>query len=146
VGTNVKKPTLEITAEDFSLVMSTNFESAYHMSQLAHPLLKASGAGSIVLLSSVSGLRSIGCGSVYEATKGNLLMQSYIFSLTAFIYIYIYIYSLLINLNYVCKFMSCFIYIYMQEQWTNLLEVWHASGQKTISGPIPLHLGRQEQL
>jgi Tropinone reductase 1 len=110
VGTNVKKPTLEITAEDFSLVMSTNFESAYHMSQLAHPLLKASGAGSIVLLSSVSGLRSIGCGSVYEATKGNLLMQSYIFSLTA--YIYIYIYSLLINLNYVCKFMSCFIYIY----------------------------------
>ncbi|XP_062172156.1 tropinone reductase homolog At5g06060-like [Alnus glutinosa] len=70
VGTNVKKPTLEMTAEDFSLVMSTNFESAYHMSQLAHPLLKASGAGSIVLLSSVSGLRSIGCGSVYEATKG----------------------------------------------------------------------------
>nr|WAU86925.1 birch protein [Betula platyphylla] len=70
IGTNVKKPTLEMTAEDFSLVMTTNFESAYHMSQLAHPLLKASGAGSIVLLSSVSGMRSIGYGSVYEATKG----------------------------------------------------------------------------
>jgi Tropinone reductase 1 len=78
VGTNVKKPTLEMTAEDFSFVMSTNFESAYHMSQLAHPLLKASGAGSIVFLSSVTGLRTTGCGSVYEATKGkNLLMKFY---------------------------------------------------------------------
>ncbi|KAK7834174.1 tropinone reductase like protein [Quercus suber] len=35
--------------------MSTNFESAYHSSQLAYPLLKASGAGSIVFVSSVAG-------------------------------------------------------------------------------------------
>ncbi|GLT62502.1 hypothetical protein SLA2020_351360 [Shorea laevis] len=40
------------------------------MSQLAHPLLKGSGAGSIVLLSSIVGLLSIGGNSLYGATKG----------------------------------------------------------------------------
>jgi len=70
VGTNKKKPTLETTAEDFSFIMATNFEAAYHLCQLAHPLLKESGAGSIVFISSVGGLQSIFCGSVYEASKG----------------------------------------------------------------------------
>ncbi|KAL6195517.1 hypothetical protein ACLB2K_031136 [Fragaria x ananassa] len=41
------------------------------MCQLAHPLLKASGAGNIILLSSVAGVVSIGkVGSIYGATKG----------------------------------------------------------------------------
>ncbi|XP_062171693.1 tropinone reductase homolog At5g06060-like [Alnus glutinosa] len=70
VGTNIPKPTLEVTAQDFSFIMSTNLESAYHLSQLAHPLLKGSGAGSIVLLSSIGGLLSLGGSSVYGASKG----------------------------------------------------------------------------
>ncbi|KAB1225872.1 hypothetical protein CJ030_MR1G004084 [Morella rubra] len=70
VGTNVKKPTVGTTAEDFSFVMATNLESAYHLCQLAHPLLKASGAGSVVFISSVGGVLSISAGSVYEASKG----------------------------------------------------------------------------
>ena len=41
------------------------------MSQLAHPLLKESSVGSIVLLSSLAGLLSLGRASVYGATKGN---------------------------------------------------------------------------
>jgi len=56
--------------------MTTNFESAYHLSQLAHPLLKASGAGSIVFLSSVCGVVSINVGSIYSATKGNSIIVS----------------------------------------------------------------------
>ncbi|KAI9081828.1 hypothetical protein K1719_036090 [Acacia pycnantha] len=69
-GTNMPKPTLDSTAEDFSFLMSTNLESAYHISQLAHPLLKASKAGSIVFISSVAGLTAINGTSVYGATKG----------------------------------------------------------------------------
>ncbi|KAJ9684335.1 hypothetical protein PVL29_016693 [Vitis rotundifolia] len=49
--------------------MTTNLESAYHLCQLAHPLLKASGAGSIVFVSSVAGVVSLGTGSIYAATK-----------------------------------------------------------------------------
>ncbi|CAF2051793.1 tropinone reductase homolog At1g07450 [Brassica napus] len=69
VGKFMLKPTLESTAEDFSSLMSTNLESAYHISQLAHPLLKVSGNGIIIFISSVSGIVS-GTASVYGATKG----------------------------------------------------------------------------
>ncbi|XP_030447273.1 tropinone reductase homolog At2g29290-like [Syzygium oleosum] len=70
LGTNSGKPTVDYTAEDFSFIMTTNFESAYHLSQLAHPFLKASGTGSIVFLSSVCGVVSLSVGSIYAATKG----------------------------------------------------------------------------
>lgn len=55
--------------------MATNLESAFHLSQLAHPLLKASGSGSIVLMSSAAGVVHINVGSIYGATKGNTLKQ-----------------------------------------------------------------------
>ncbi|GAY35711.1 hypothetical protein CUMW_283300 [Citrus unshiu] len=42
-GISIPKEATEFTMEDFSTIMTTNFESAYHLSQLAHPLLKASG-------------------------------------------------------------------------------------------------------
>ncbi|KAI3751331.1 hypothetical protein L2E82_22399 [Cichorium intybus] len=70
VGTNIIKPTLEYTAEEYSFLMATNLESCYHMSQLAHPLLKASGVGNIVFISSVAGLVHASVGSIYGATKG----------------------------------------------------------------------------
>ncbi|CAN1329193.1 Tropinone reductase homolog At5g06060 [Linum perenne] len=71
VGTSYPKATVEYTAEDYSFLMNTNLESAYHMSQLAHPLLKASGSGNIVFVSSVAGLIHLSAaGSVYSAAKG----------------------------------------------------------------------------
>ena len=66
---------MEYTAQDFSFIMATNFESAYHLSQLAHPLLKATSAGSIVFVSSVCGVVSISTGSIYGASKGNLTLS-----------------------------------------------------------------------
>ncbi|KAK9176112.1 hypothetical protein WN944_028125 [Citrus x changshan-huyou] len=71
VGTTIRKATVEFTAEDFSFLMATNFESAYNLCQLAHPLLKASGAASIVLMSSVCGVVAVvDVGSISGATKG----------------------------------------------------------------------------
>ncbi|XP_031275923.1 tropinone reductase homolog [Pistacia vera] len=69
-GIGLFKEILEYTAEDFSTLMTTNFESAYHLSQLAHPLLKASENGSIVLISSVGGVIGVPLCSIYAATKG----------------------------------------------------------------------------
>lgn len=68
-GTNVRKSTTNISTEEYAKVMSTNLESAYHLCQLAHPLLKDSGAGSIVFISSVAGVTSINTGTVYAASK-----------------------------------------------------------------------------
>nr|GFA79668.1 tropinone reductase homolog At5g06060-like [Tanacetum cinerariifolium] len=70
VGTYIKKPTTEFTEEDYSMIMATNLESCYHISQLAHPLLKASGCGRIVFISSVAGLLNAYIGSLYSVTKG----------------------------------------------------------------------------
>ncbi|XP_011035256.1 PREDICTED: tropinone reductase homolog [Populus euphratica] len=70
VGTNIRKPMVEFTPEEFSTLMTTNFESAFHISQLAYPLLKASGEGSVVFTSSVSGFVSLKSMSVHGVTKG----------------------------------------------------------------------------
>ncbi|KAJ0879859.1 putative oxidoreductase [Helianthus annuus] len=52
------------------MLIATNLESSYHMGQLAHPLLKTSGVGSIVFISSVVGLvNNISVGSIYSASN-----------------------------------------------------------------------------
>ncbi|KAK3409944.1 hypothetical protein EUGRSUZ_J02011 [Eucalyptus grandis] len=55
--------------EKLMLTVSSVFDGKLNI-LLAHPLLKASGAGSIVFLSSVCGVVSINVGSIYSATKG----------------------------------------------------------------------------
>ncbi|MCL7043442.1 hypothetical protein MKW94_022838 [Papaver nudicaule] len=66
----ITKDTLDFTAEDYSKVMATSFDSAYHFSTLAHPLLKASGSGNIVFISSVAGVVAVRMVSNYSACKG----------------------------------------------------------------------------
>ncbi|XP_024028358.1 tropinone reductase homolog isoform X2 [Morus notabilis] len=70
VGTTIPKSATEFTAEDVSKLMATNFESAYHLSQLAHPLLKASGNGSIVFNSSLASVMAFPYSALYGSTKG----------------------------------------------------------------------------
>ncbi|CAA3006811.1 tropinone reductase homolog At5g06060-like [Olea europaea subsp. europaea] len=70
VGTNIRKSTVDYSAEEYSYLLATNLESSYHLCQLAYNLLKASGNGSVVFISSVAGLVDISSGSIYGATKG----------------------------------------------------------------------------
>ncbi|CAI0393048.1 unnamed protein product [Linum tenue] len=51
--------------------MGTNLESAFHLSQLAHPLLKNSEGASLVFMSSVAGVASVsfGSGAMNQLTK-----------------------------------------------------------------------------
>ncbi|XP_062210726.1 tropinone reductase homolog At5g06060-like [Phragmites australis] len=70
VGTNIRKPTTDFSAEEYSLLMATNLESAYHLCQIAHPLLKLSGSGSIVFISSVGGVVALFSGTIYAMAKG----------------------------------------------------------------------------
>ncbi|KAL9257052.1 Tropinone reductase-like protein [Drosera capensis] len=49
--------------------MTTNFESDYHFSQLAHPLLNASGQGNIIFISSIAAEVGFNVGSVYSSSK-----------------------------------------------------------------------------
>ncbi|KAI3473193.1 hypothetical protein Pfo_030485 [Paulownia fortunei] len=58
------------TAEDYSRIMETNLEAPYHICQLSYPLLKASGLGNIVFISSVAGGMALPALSAYAASKG----------------------------------------------------------------------------
>ncbi|CAN1782071.1 Tropinone reductase homolog [Linum perenne] len=65
-----KEESVGFTAEDMAMVMGTNFESAYHLSQLSHPLLKESGNGNIVNISSIASFVSFPTSSLYSSSKG----------------------------------------------------------------------------
>ncbi|XP_027925890.1 tropinone reductase homolog isoform X2 [Vigna unguiculata] len=67
---SISKKIIDYTAEDISTVMGTNFESSYHLCQLAHPFLKQSGYGSVVFISSVAGVKAVPVLSIYAASKG----------------------------------------------------------------------------
>ncbi|KAF5189096.1 Tropinone reductase [Thalictrum thalictroides] len=69
-GVLIAKETIDTTADDYSTLMATNVESVFHLSQLAYPLLKASGNGSIVFISSVGGVVAHENTTIYGATKG----------------------------------------------------------------------------
>ncbi|TYH36827.1 hypothetical protein ES332_D13G292500v1 [Gossypium tomentosum] len=70
VGTNIGKMVTDYTAEDVSFLTSTNFESAYNISVLAHPLLKASAAARVVFISSIVGALPICTAPILGANKG----------------------------------------------------------------------------
>ena len=69
-ATDIFKRVTDYTAGDMSAIMGTNFESGFHLCQLAHPLMKASGHGNIVFISSIAGLKAIPVCSIYAASKG----------------------------------------------------------------------------
>ncbi|OMP05339.1 Short-chain dehydrogenase/reductase SDR [Corchorus olitorius] len=70
VGTTAGKSISELTDEEVSFLIDTNLLSAQKLSLIAHPLLKASGAGNVVFLSSVGGLIPIKYAPIYGVTKG----------------------------------------------------------------------------
>ena len=71
-GINRRKPIDEVTADDFDAIVSVNLRAVYFASQAAHPLMAASGGGSIVNLSSLSARFSFNTISVYAATKAGV--------------------------------------------------------------------------
>ncbi|MCO5604241.1 hypothetical protein L7F22_058404 [Adiantum nelumboides] len=71
VGLAREKPTLEQNEDDYKTSFSTNLESGYHLSQLAHPMLKLSKNASIVFVSSIAGYCPIAHPTtLYCMTKG----------------------------------------------------------------------------
>ncbi|KAK7285174.1 hypothetical protein RJT34_19935 [Clitoria ternatea] len=72
VGSNLRKLTVDYTAKEYSELMAINLDSGFHLCQLIHPLLKASGMGSIVFISSVAGVTSLGTGCIYAASNATI--------------------------------------------------------------------------
>ncbi|CAI0472494.1 unnamed protein product [Linum tenue] len=78
-GIGVFKKCLDWSPEDYSSVMATNLVAPFHLCQLAHPLLKASGRGSIVFISSTAdaaGINQLTKNLACEWAKDNIRANS----------------------------------------------------------------------
>ncbi|WP_128545824.1 SDR family oxidoreductase [Larkinella soli] len=76
-GTNIRKPTVEYSTDEFDFLLNTNLKSGYELCRAAYPLLKTSGGqqpgkAAIVFVSSVSGFTHTSSGSIYGMTKAAL--------------------------------------------------------------------------
>lgn len=70
IGSN--QPFLDTSAEEFDRVIAVNLRGTFLAAQAAARLMAATGGGSIVLLSSVSGLRGNAGRAAYGAAKGGV--------------------------------------------------------------------------
>lgn len=70
-GMNIRKPSVDYSADEYDRIMQVNLRSVFELCQAAYPLLKASG-GNIVNMSSVSALTHISSGSIYGMSKAAL--------------------------------------------------------------------------
>lgn len=72
VGTNIRKPSVEYSDEEYDTIMNTNLKSTFKLSMRMHPFLKKSATGgSVVNIGSVAGGNNIAIksGAVYAMTK-----------------------------------------------------------------------------
>jgi acetoacetyl-CoA reductase/3-oxoacyl-[acyl-carrier protein] reductase len=60
------------TAEDWNLVIATNLSSAFHLLHAAVPLMRRTGSGAVVLISSINGERGKVGQASYAASKAGL--------------------------------------------------------------------------
>lgn len=71
-GTQIAKPLIETSVEEWDAVMASNLRSVFLAARLAHPLLEKRG-GSIVNVSSVHAIQTSANIAAYAASKGGLL-------------------------------------------------------------------------
>jgi NAD(P)-dependent dehydrogenase (short-subunit alcohol dehydrogenase family) len=71
-GTMVRKDSHTVTVEELDLLWRVNVRSALLITAAALPAMMAQGSGSIVSISSISGLRGAPRRSIYAATKAAL--------------------------------------------------------------------------
>ncbi|MGA9118724.1 MAG: SDR family oxidoreductase [Bacteroidota bacterium] len=72
-GTNIRKGTIEFSADELDLLFRTNMFPALELTRLLYPQLSASSAASVINVVSVAGLTSVGTGSPYAMAKGAVI-------------------------------------------------------------------------
>ena len=71
-GIAIFKPILDVTYEDWSKVLATNLTGPFLCTQAAAPLMRDSGGGAIVNITSISGLRASTLRAAYGTSKAGL--------------------------------------------------------------------------
>jgi tropinone reductase I len=72
-GTNIRRKTVEYTAEEYDLLMRTNLTSSFELCRLLYPSLKRNAPAAIVNIASLGGLTSVRTGVPYGMTKAAMI-------------------------------------------------------------------------
>ncbi len=75
-GTNIRKPTVAYTEEEYEHLRETNMDSVFALCREAYPLLKASGNASIVNIVSVAAILNLGTGVPYAMSKAAVVQMT----------------------------------------------------------------------
>ncbi|RSK27333.1 glucose 1-dehydrogenase [Bacillus sp. HMF5848] len=71
-GMNIRSQALDVTDEEWEIIMNTNLKSAFMVSQEVGRIMKYNNGGKILTISSVAGVTALRTGVVYAATKAAL--------------------------------------------------------------------------
>jgi NAD(P)-dependent dehydrogenase (short-subunit alcohol dehydrogenase family) len=72
-GTNIRKPMLELTADDWDRTMRLNLDAPFFLSQRLVPAMIARGWGRIVNVASLQSVRAFANSGAYGASKGGIV-------------------------------------------------------------------------
>jgi gluconate 5-dehydrogenase len=72
-GVNIRKPMLELTADDWDRLMRINLEAPFFLSQRLAPDMIARGWGRIVNIASLQSVRAFANSGAYGASKGGIM-------------------------------------------------------------------------
>jgi len=68
-GMNIRRRAVDYSDEEYERIRATNMDSVFDLCRRAHPLLRGSGAASVVNVASVASNRHVGTGAPYAMTK-----------------------------------------------------------------------------
>ena len=75
-GINIRKKALEYSEEEFRKILEINLISPFTLSRELYALLKASGNGRIINVSSAAATQDVNSGTPYAMSKAGLLQQT----------------------------------------------------------------------
>ncbi|MBM3302437.1 MAG: glucose 1-dehydrogenase [Deltaproteobacteria bacterium] len=80
-GVNVRKPILEISSEEWDLVINTNLKGYLLMAQSVVPHMLAAGRGKIINIASILGTVALPSQVAYASSKGGVIQMTKVMAL-----------------------------------------------------------------
>lgn len=80
-GVNVRKPVLELTSEEWDLVIDTNLKGYFLMAQAVVPAMLARGSGKVINMASILGAVALPTQLAYASSKGGVIQMTKVMAL-----------------------------------------------------------------
>jgi NAD(P)-dependent dehydrogenase (short-subunit alcohol dehydrogenase family) len=80
-GVNVRKPVLELSAEEWDLVIGTNLKGYFLMAQAVVPQMLSRGSGKVINMASILGAVALPSQLAYASSKGGVIQMTKVMAL-----------------------------------------------------------------